>query len=270
MAESTTARTVLVTGASAGIGEAFARVFAEHGWGVVVTARRGDRLEALAGELRARHGVRVHVVAQDLARHDASAHILRDVERAGMTIDALVNNAGYGVPGTYRHTTWRQQAEFLQVMVTAVCELSHRVLPGMVARRYGRILNVSSMLGLLPGIGGLTLYGAAKAFLVRFSQSLALEVRGHGVHVTAVCPGFTRSEFHDVSGTTAAVSRLPGIMWTEADVVARAGYDASMAGEVVCIPGAVNRGLATLAGLLPDSLVQHVLGGANPRAPGRE
>ena len=265
MPEATLRRTALVTGASAGIGQAFARVFAERGWSLVVTARRKDRLDSLAEELETRHGTRVHVVAQDLSHRDASVHILREVERAGMTIDALVNNAGFGVAGAFRHTTWRQQADFLQVMVTAVCELSHRVLPGMVDRRFGRIVNVSSMLGLLPGIGGLTLYSAAKAFLVRFSQSLALETRSHGVYVTAVCPGFTYSEFHDVSGTRAAVSRLPSLMWTEADVVARQGYDASMAGEVVCVPGSVNKGLAALARLLPEGLVQYAMSGANPR-----
>jgi short-subunit dehydrogenase len=253
---STTARrTALVTGASAGIGRAFAEVYAAHGWDLVVTARRRERLDALARDLTGRHGTVVHVVVEDLADPAAGGRLLEAVRAAGVQVDALVNNAGYAVPGSYRRTTWPQQADFIQVLVTAVCELSHRVLPAMIERRYGRIINVASLAGLLPGAAGHTLYSASKAFLVRFSQSLALETLKYGVHVTAVCPGFTYSEFHDVIDQRAAINRLPRWMLMDAPTVARQGYDASMAGRIVYVNGAVNATIAALGKLLPERLV---------------
>lgn len=250
------ARTVLVTGASAGIGQAFAHVFAEHGWHVVVTARRRERLEALAADLTGRYGVTTRVIVADLADPRAGEHIAGEVAAAGIALDGLVNNAGYAVPKRYRHTTWEQQATFLQVMVTAVAELTHRFLPGMVDRRYGRIINVASIAALIPGSAvGHTLYSASKAFLVRFSQSLTTEVRKHGVHVTAVCPGMTYSEFHDVTGTREKVSRLPRWAWMDAEAVARQGYAACMKGRSVHVTGAANKGLVLLGRLLPDEVV---------------
>ena len=250
------ARTVLVTGASAGIGQAFAHVFAEHGWHVVVTARRRERLEALAADLTGRYGVTTRVIVADLADPHAGEHIAREVAAAGIALGGLVNNAGYAVPKRYRHTTWEQQATFLQVMVTAVAELTHRFLPGMVDRRYGRIINVASIAALIPGSAvGHTLYSASKAFLVRFSQSLTTEVRKHGVHVTALCPGMTHSEFHDVTGTREKVSRLPKWAWMDAPEVARQGYAASMKGRAVCVTGAANRGLVLLSRVLPEEVV---------------
>ena len=251
-----TARTVLITGASAGIGQAFAHVFAEHGWHLVLTARRRERLEGLAEELGERHGVTAHVIVADLADPAAGERIAREVAAAGVTLDGLVNNAGYAVAARYRHTTWEQQARFLQVMVTAVAELTHRVVPGMVERRYGRIINVASIAGLIPGSAvGHTLYSASKAFLVRFSQSLTVEVKKYGVHVTAVCPGMTHSEFHDVTGTREKVSRLPKWAWMDAPAVAREGYAASMKCRAVCVTGTANKGLVLLSKLLPDEVV---------------
>jgi short-subunit dehydrogenase len=170
-------------------------------------------------------------------------------------IDALVNNAGFGVPGAFLNTDWPRHAEFLQLMLTDVVELTHRLLPGMVERGYGRIINVASLAGLLPGVAGHTLYAATKMFLIRFSESLASEVAARGVHITAVCPGFTWSEFHDVSGTREIVSRMPGFMWMDAARVAREGYDAVMAGRPVYVPGRVNKTIATLGRLLPPRVV---------------
>jgi hypothetical protein len=252
-------RTALITGASAGIGAAFARVFAEQGFNLVLTARRLDRLEALATELSRRHGVSARAVAADLADPGAPAEIQARVGAAGIDIDALVNNAGYGLTGTFAETTWPQQADFIQVMVTAVAELSHRFLPGMIARRYGLIINVSSLAGLLPGTAGHTLYAASKSFLVRLSESLAFEGAPHGVNVTALCPGFTYSEFHDVNGTRDLVSKLPRWMWVDADFVARQGFDAVTRGRVVSVPTRVNRTIALLSRHLPPSLLRAVL-----------
>ena len=239
-----TGRTALVTGASAGIGAAFADVLAEAGYGLILTARRADRLEAVAARLRERHGVPVAVLVADLADPGAPAVLVEAIAAAGLTVDVLVNNAGYGVPGRYAATEWMRQRDFLQVLVTAVAELTHRLLPGMIERRFGRVLNIASLAALVPAAPGHTLYAASKAFLVKFSESLAGECRADGVHVTAVCPGFTYSEFHDVTGTRAQVSAMPRWMWSDALDVAREGLAAVTAGRPVVVTGRVNRAIA--------------------------
>jgi hypothetical protein len=248
-------RTALITGASAGIGTALARVFAANGFNLVLTARRTERLIALAGELHESHGIDARAMPADLARPDTPANLVAALQRAGVTIDVLVNNAGYGVPGLYRETPWEVQRDFLQVLVTAPCELTHRLLPAMTLRGYGRILNVASVAGLMPGSASHTLYGGAKALLIKSSQSLHSEQAGTGVFVSALCPGFTSSEFHDVSGTRAAMKRLPKFMWLSAERVAHDGYRAVMKNEPICIPGMQYRLITTMARLLPPNLV---------------
>ena len=246
-------RLALITGASAGIGAAFARIYASHGYDVALTARRLDRLEALAAEIRLRFGVEAYPIAADLSKPDGVETVLAGIEAQGRVVDALVNNAGYGLPGTYAQTSWSDQAAVLQTMLTAVCGLTHRVLPGMVERRFGRIVNVASLAGLLPGAAGHTLYAATKGFLVKFSQSLHLENLATGVHASALCPGFTYSEFHDVNGTREQVSQsLPSWLWLGADEVAAAGYEAAEANRPVCVPGAPNKAIAVIAKLIPD------------------
>ena len=249
-------RTCLVTGASAGIGEAFAEIFAAHGFDLILTARRVDRLESVATRLRESHGRTVHVIPADLAAPGEVERLCRAVNDAGLTVDALVNNAGYGVPGLLTTPAWTRQRDALQVLVVAVVELTYRLLPGMQARRYGRIINVASLAGLIPAPAGHTIYPASKSFVMRFSEALAEEVRGTGVQVTGLCPGFTMSEFHDVTGTRPSVSRLPPLMWMDAPSVARAGFDAVMAGVPVYVPGRVNRVIAFVARHAPWVLVQ--------------
>ena len=251
-------RTALVTGASAGIGEALARVFAAHGFNVVLTARRTERLVALAEELRRIYAVEARVEPGDLARPETCAELIASLDRAGVTIDALVNNAGYGVPGLYRETSWEAQRNFIQVLVTAPCELTHRLLPGMTQRGYGRILNVASVAGLMPGAASHTLYGGAKAMLIKMSQSLHSEQEGTGVFVSALCPGFTYSEFHDISGTRAAMNRLPKFLWLTAERVALDGYRALMKNKPICIPGAQYKALSTIVRLLPMGVAHHI------------
>jgi len=245
----------LVTGASSGIGEAFAEVFAAEGFDLVITARREARLHAVQSRLSQKYGARVDVIVEDLEDPTAPARVCADLEARGLKIDVLVNNAGYGVPGSYLASGWDVHERFLQIMVVAVAELTHRLLPGMIERRYGRIINVASLAGLVPAPAGHTLYAASKAFLIKFSESLGHEVRRHGVFVTAVCPGFTYSEFHDVTGTRARMKNLPPFMWLSASDVARHGYDAVMAGEPVVVTGRINAAIATLVRILPQRLV---------------
>ncbi len=257
-------RTALVTGASAGIGRELALVFAEHGFDVVLVARRKERLEALAQEVQGRFGVKAHVLAADLADPAAPRQIFDEMARQHIMIDALINNAGYTVPGFFRDTHWEEQKALIQVMVTAVAELCHLFGPGMAARRYGRIVNVASLAGHLPGAAGGTLYAASKAFVIKLSESLALENTDTNVHVTALCPGFTYSEFHDVAGNRAAMNKLPKFIWMTGDVVARQAYDAVMEGRPVIINGGINNIIALLARLLPQRLV-HALMAKNQR-----
>jgi short-subunit dehydrogenase len=246
-------RFALVTGASAGIGAAFAREYASQGVSLVLTARRLDRIQALAQELAAAHGIRTECIAADLADPAAPTALCAGIQQRGIAIDILVNNAGYGVTGHYESQSWQTHADFLQVMLTAPCELVYKLLPAMQQRGHGRIVNIASMAGLIPGSAGHTLYGATKAFLIKFSQSLALENRSRGVYVTAVCPGFTYSEFHDVIGTRPLVSKMPKWMWLEASEVARQGVAASERGEIVFVTGRANRAIKSLVKLLPDT-----------------
>ena len=214
-------RWALVTGASAGIGAEFARQLAERGASLVITARRLDRLEALAAELREKYGVRVECIAADLAQTNAVDEICAEIDRRGIRVDILINNAGYGVAGSFLTPSWQTHADPSSVLMTAPCELAYKLLPGMRERGYGRIANIASLAGHMPGSAGHTLYAASKAFLIKFSQSLALENIAKGVKVCAICPGFTYSEFHDVVGT-----REDRVEDAEMDVVACVGRGA--------------------------------------------
>ena len=252
-------RTALITGASSGIGEAFAEVFAAHGFDLVITARREDRLRAVAAGLEQRHQARVLVIVADHSLRDTPARLCAEIASRGLAIDALVNNAGYGVPGTYIASPWERHDAMLQVMVTGLAELTHRLLPGMIERGYGRIINVASLAGLVPAPAGHTLYAAAKALVIKFSEALSHEVRRHNVHVTALCPGFTVSEFHDVTGTRDQMKKgLPPWMWMDSPTVARQGFEAVMAGTPIYINGRVNRTIALLVRYVPQRIVKAI------------
>ena len=252
-------RWALVTGASAGIGAEYARQLAERGASLVITARRLDRMETLAAQLRETYGVRVECIAADLADTNAVDAICADLEQRGIRIDILVNNAGYGVPGSFLTPSWRTHADSIRVMMTAPCEFAYKLLPGMRERGYGRIANIASLAGHMPASAGHTLYAASKAFLIKFSQSLALENIDKGVNVCAVCPGFTYSEFHDVVGTRATVSKMPDYMWSTAADVVREGIDAMERGDIVYVTGRVNRLIKSLMKLVPDKMALRLL-----------
>lgn len=258
MNPSNTRRRALVTGASAGIGAAFARALAANGRNLVLTARRADRLQALADELTRAHGIAVTVAPADLADPAVPAVLAEQLREHGLDIDILINNAGYGVTGTFDAQPWETHNDFMQVLMTAPTELAHRLLPAMCERGYGRIINVASLAGHMPGSAGHTLYAAAKAYLIKFSQSLALENRDHGIHVCALCPGFTYSEFHDVNGARELVSKMPKWMWMDAERVVREGLKAVERGRVVYIPGHINRVIKATSQMVPDRLALHL------------
>ena len=229
----------LVTGASAGIGAEFCRQLAAQGYQLVLVARRADKLQAVADELKNSHGANSLIITADLSQKDACQAIVERLEEENIQIEYLVNNAGYGLPGSFHVPDWQEHADFIQVMMTAVCELTWRLLPGMQERGRGFIVNVASVAGLVSPSAGHTLYGASKSFLIKFSQSLALENASKGVKVTALCPGFTYSEFHDVNKTREMISQLPDYLWLDAKHVVGDTLKALSAENVdpVVIPG---------------------------------
>jgi short-subunit dehydrogenase len=242
----------LITGASSGIGREIARAYARRGMPLIVTARREDRLQALADELRST--ARVEVLPADLADPTAIEALVAQIQRNGWTVGTLVNNAGYSVPGRYLHNDWTTHSRFLQLMVNAVCELTWRLLPMIRASGQGHILNVASFAALTPSTDGQTLYAASKSFMLRLSESLALENADCGVKVCALCPGFTWSEFHDVAGTRETMSALPAWAWLQAEAVAEYGIASLERGQVLAVPGWRYRLVNAALRLLPHRL----------------
>ncbi len=243
----------LITGASAGIGEAFARLLAQQGYSLVIVARRQERLRELAGELEHQSGVSVTALTADLADPNAPAELTRQLDERDIRPELLVNNAGFSIREGFLESDWSTHAREIQVMMTAVTELCHRLAPAMREQGRGHIINVSSLAAFAPAAPGL-LYTGIKSYVLHFSQALDMELKPHGVHVTALCPGFTWSEFHDVMGNRERMNRLPGLLWTTAEEVAEAGYNAVRAGKPVSVPGRVNRLLAGVSRWTPEAL----------------
>lgn len=246
-------RVALVTGASAGIGACFARHLAAEGYTLVLVARRAERLEALAKELQRGYGTHCEIVTADLNDPAAPKAIMDEVARRGLVVDFLVNNAGLSGKGRFADTPWESLAGEIQVMVTAVTELAHRVLPGMLERGWGRIINLSSIAAFAPP-GASLLYTGIKSYVLNMSEALDMELKPRGIHVTALCPGFTWSEFHDVMGTRETTNKFPKFLWQQPEDVVREGYDAVMHGRPVCVPGKVNKLIAAGVRPIPERL----------------
>lgn len=263
-----TRRTTLITGASAGIGAAFARQLASQGYDLILTARRTERLKSLGDELSTVYGIEVLCLTADLSDQAVPQQILAACADAGKSIDMLINNAGYGLPGTFLETRWDDQKDFLQVMLAAPAELCHRMLPEMVERRRGRIINVASLAGFTPGASGHTLYGPVKAAMIRMSESLHAETKGTGVHVTALCPGLTYSEFHDVNGQRARLTEVPRFMWQSAEAVVSAAIRANEKNRPVIVTGGVNKLLAAATQILPDPMARALMAAQSKRFKG--
>jgi uncharacterized protein len=251
-------RLAVITGASAGIGEAFANAFAGRNCDLCLVARRLDRLEALARQLETTHNITAFCVQADLSDPEAYQTIVAGLAAHGRSADILVNNAGYSLAHEFLATTETQQRDFVQVLVTSVVSLTHALLPGMVARGFGRIINVASMVAFSPGAAGHTLYPAAKSFVVKMSQSLAAEVGHKGVHVTAICPGSTQSEFARANGTDELMAKS-GLYTQTAQAVVETAIAANEAGREVVVPGLPNKIAVLLMKLLPHGLMAAII-----------
>lgn len=236
----------LITGASAGLGVEFARQLAGRGSGLLLVARREERLRALALELGEEHGVPADVFAADLSEPDAAAEIEAFVRERGLRVEWLVNNAGSAGPDLLEDRDWGEQRRFFELMILSVAELCHRFVPGMRERGFGRVINVSSFAARLARAGGAN-YGPAKAYLVALSEELALTLQGTGVHVTALCPGFTHTEFHEVAGLMDMKRATPDFVWYDAETVVREGLEAVERGKAIHVCGRIYRWLDPLA-----------------------
>jgi hypothetical protein len=255
----TTWNSALVTGASGGIGEAFARQLAAQGADLVLVARSADALERLAAELHERNGVRCVVVVADLT---TDAGVAATAARAG-DVDLLVNNAGYGISARFAETDPVHVDGMIRLNVLALAHLTRVALPAMLERGHGGIVNVSSVAGTYPSPSFAT-YNATKAFVTTFTESLAIEVRGTGVRVQALCPGLTRTRFQEVAGEL-GTETAPGFLWQDAREV----VDASLAGlrhnAVVVTPGLHNKAFVGMAGVIPRGVKRRLAGAAMSR-----
>jgi uncharacterized protein len=252
--------TVLITGASSGIGRELAKCFARDGSRLALVARSGGALQTLADELRKAHKVDARVFTVDLARADAPTQVLNHLETAGFKIDILVNNAGFGAQGHFAELPLERQMHIIQVNVTTLTQLTRLLLPGMIERRRGGVLNVASTAAFQAG-PNMAVYYATKAYVLSFSEALAEELSGTGVSVTALCPGPTQTNFF--AAAAIRTSRLFNWGAMSAEAVARVGHDAFRRKQVVAIPGFRNQLLAFLVRLVPRVVARRIAGSWN-------
>lgn len=240
----------LVTGASSGIGREIAVLLAEAGVRTVVVARRGDRLDELAA---------AHPGVEPLVADLGTAAGVATVAERAAGVDLLVNNAGFGIEGPFADVSALDHARMIELNVVALTALTRAAAGPMRDRRRGWILNVSSMASFQPGPSAAT-YSATKAFVTSLSEALHEELKGARVVVTASCPGFTRTEFHEVSGSADSATRIPGVAWLSARDVAASALRACAAGQALDIPGALYKGLAAMSGTMPRWAVRRMVG----------
>jgi short-subunit dehydrogenase len=252
--------TALITGASGGIGLELARVFAEQGFDLIVVARRATELKALAERCRQEHGVRVHVRPTDLLALAAPSKLVQQLYDDGLEVDVLVNNAGLMDMGGFAAIDVDRHERLLQLNVVVLTSLARRILPAMIERGHGRILNVASISAFQP-VPSMALYAASKAFVLSLSESLSEELKGTGVTVTALCPGITKTEMLDRAQDEHSIARtVPGIFLSDVQDVAQEGFEACLAGKAVVVPGLPNQMVASAVGFYPRWLVRGVGG----------
>lgn len=239
-------RRALITGASAGLGTEFARQLAAKGIDLLLVARREHRLKELGAELASAHGIDVATFAADLADPGAPERIEDFAREQGLAVDWLVNNAGIAGPDLLEDRDWAAQVAFYELMVVSVANLCHRFVPPMRERGFGRVINVASFAGRISRPAGAN-YGPAKAFVIALSEELNLVLSGTGVHVSALCPGFVHTEFHEVAGLQEMKKSMPSFIWYDAGTVVREGIEAVERNRAVHVSGRIYRWIDPLA-----------------------
>lgn len=246
-------KTALITGASGGIGLDLAVLAARDGFDCVLVARNEKKLKELQQVLEKRYQIKVYVFAADLSLSDSVDRLVQYLEEQELTVDLLFNNAGFATSGRFAEIDPTEDINSIQVNVVALTDLTKRLLPGMVERGFGRILNVASVAAFMPG-PYMSVYYATKAYVLSFSEALATEVDGSGVSVTCLCPGPTDTNFFDRANITLPFKSMPS------HLVAFAGYRGMLKGRRVVVPGASNRAMVSLSRLLPRRLLTEVTG----------
>jgi short-subunit dehydrogenase len=242
--------TALITGATAGIGNAYAELLAKQGFDLVLVARDLPRLNQVAKRLSKTYKIKVETLKADLTKPTQLARVEKRVSNISKPIEVLVNNAGFGIKESFIDTQIKKEQELLDVLVTAPLRLTHAVLPGMIKRNHGTIVNVSSVASWIAG----GTYSAAKSYLTVFTEYLHTELKGTNVNISALCPGFTRTEFHQRGKMR--MNGLPNFMWLTVDQVVAQSWKYAKAGKVICIPGWQYLILSTVARIAPRPLVR--------------
>jgi uncharacterized protein len=248
-------KTVLITGTSSGIGNELARLFARHGYNLVLVARSEQQLRQMAKELQEAHGVTARVIVKDLALACAPAEIFSELQRDNIQIDVLINNAGFGNYGLFAENDLCTELQMLQVNMVALTHLTRLLLPEMLKRGEGKILNMASLAAFQPG-PRMAAYFATKAYVLSFSEALSNELKGTGVSITVLCPGFVTTNFHKRAG--ADKSKMMNMPMMDAKTVARLGYHALMNNKVVVVTGLINNVLVQSMRLSPRMLTRYV------------
>ena len=242
--------TALITGATAGIGAAYAKLLAKEGFDLVLVARDLPRLKGVAKELSKLYKIKAETIKADLTKPAQLAKVEKRLANNSKPIEVLINNAGFGLKDSFLVSNLAREQELLDVLVTAPMRLSHAVLPGMIKRNSGSIVNVSSVASFIAG----GTYSAAKSYLTVFSEYLHTELRDTNIKVSALCPGFTRTEFH--ARGKMKMSGLPNYMWTTVDQVVAKSWRYVKAGKVICIPGWQYMLISSIARIAPRPLVR--------------
>ena len=250
-------KTALITGASSGLGVHFARLFAQAGYNVVLVARREKNLLSLKSEIENDFGVKAYVFAQDLSVSDSATAVYEYTESEGITVSALVNNAGFGDFGKFNDLAWQKQSDMIQVNITTLVQLTKLYLPKMLEKNDGKILNVASIAAFESG-PLLSTYYASKAYVLSFSEALAVELKNTGVKVSVLCPGPTETGFEDAAGAKAS-SLFKNLKVANADKVAEYGFKKLMRGKVVAIPGFSNKLLPFAVRFAPRAMVRNLV-----------
>lgn len=250
-------KTALITGASTGLGADFAQILAERKYNLILVARNEERLSEIADQLTKKHNITCHVIRADLAKHGSATKLFEDVKARNLTVDILINNAGYGLWGPFSSSSFHEMSGMMHLNMNTLTELTRLFLPGMTAQKSGKILNVASTAAFQPG-PWMAVYYATKAYVLSFSEALAVELKNTGVSVTTLCPGPTKTEFFDRAKM--GNSRMKNMLFANSMACAQTGIDAMFQDRAVVIDGVMNWTLTLTARLLPRAAMRRIAG----------